>query len=772
MCPSCGARLGSDRWHCDACGWRKSSGRALLFVLLPAAGLLTNAIKAFVADLETLSAELAGETVVTHQGIGVQFRPGHEAVTNALDLGQRLSVDTGADEVKMIVLSDFEGSPIRSLWSARLFDVAGHLASHLSVGDIAGTPEIADLSGSTGSALGSFKLAGLTTDVPLVRFEKPTTITSDFFQARVARSQGLLERVEHEFGPFREVEAEEDPFAESWRVEELEPLAGHAAMEPATEGQSARAPNEASSERQQQPVRAGADGGQGYGGDVSGGGGGGSSDTGGTAQPSPPIVTRVLRGEFPKQVHVGETLTLIATISEQSAHPGQSAPLSAVAVGSAVSLVCSAPGFDLRSDMQVTVIVPHSGDSVPAPFTLVATDLGLKTITVRAFVGSSYLGVLPIRVTVDSLGPTERPTQHSAKISRRGWQPGEVTLEIEYDADAKLYAYRWRDGTFAPDVSFRSEGQLQRTPSDIIDGIVKGLNELARGKKGYSQRSAEDWLVNQGVGLWRSFFPQSLQVQFRENWGNISRLSIISKNDMIPWELLYASDEEGELGYLAARFPISRLPAHGVPSDLSLPTADFVRPLQRSPAKAEKEVNEITDILSGRGVDTHTALSDLDSLRGLLDAKSFSLLHFASHNSFARTEPFARIRLGESAFEPSFLNKYEPRSEFASLAPLVFINACGSDARTPVYTRLGGWADSFLNAGAGAFIGSLWEVRDTSSRTFATEFYSALAADKTIGESISAARAKLRSNDPSDPTWLAYTLWGDPAATVRLGGGA
>ena len=44
--------------------------------------------------------------------------------------------------------------------------------------------------------------------------------------------------------------------------------------------------------------------------------------------------------------------------------------------------------------------------------------------------------------------------------------------------------------------------------------------------------------------------------------------------------------------------------------------------------------------------------------------------------------------------------------------------------------------------------------------------------NKTISEAIAVARQKLRSDDPSDPTWLAYTLWGDPAAKVQFGGEA
>ena len=481
------------------------------------------------------------------------------------------------------------------------------------------------------------------------------------------------------------------------------------------------------------------------------------------------MMTRVLRGEFPARVRIRVPLTLIVTISEQGDTTGLWSQLRAVAAGSEVTLVCSAAGFDLRSDMQVKIAVPAAGDSDPVRFELAATQPGPRTITVRAFAGSSYLGSLPIHVTVDTSGQTEPPAEHYANLSRREYQEGEVTLEIEYDEDKRVYTYRWRDGTFVPDVCFRNAEQLKRSPIDVVDGIVQGLNNLARGVKGYSPASAEEWLKNQGIGLWQSLFPDKLQAQFRENWDKITRLSIISKNDMIPWELVYASDKEGELGYLAEHFPIARLPQHGVPPGLHFASADFVRPPQDSPASAATEVQTISDILSGRGVDVHAATTGLDSLRELLAAGRFSLLHFASHNSFSRTPPFDKITLGNGAFDPSFLNQYKPRSSFQPAAPLVFINACGSDRQTPIYTRLGGWADAFLDAGAGAFIGSLWEVRDSSSLTFATEFYTALAQNKTIGESIASGRQKLRSSDPSDPTWLSYTLWGDPAANVRLG---
>jgi CHAT domain-containing protein len=99
------------------------------------------------------------------------------------------------------------------------------------------------------------------------------------------------------------------------------------------------------------------------------------------------------------------------------------------------------------------------------------------------------------------------------------------------------------------------------------------------------------------------------------------------------------------------------------------------------------------------------------------------------------------------------------------------LNACRTDGQAPLYTTVEGWAASFLRAGAGAFIGSLWEVADTSASTYAQEFYRAAIGGATLGESARRARDAIRDN-PGDPTWLAYTFYGDPAATFSTASSA
>ena len=91
----------------------------------------------------------------------------------------------------------------------------------------------------------------------------------------------------------------------------------------------------------------------------------------------------------------------------------------------------------------------------------------------------------------------------------------------------------------------------------------------------------------------------------------------------------------------------------------------------------------------------------------------------------------------------------------------MFLNACRTDGQVPLYTTVEGWAASFLRACTGAFIGSPWEVADTSASTYVQQFYQATLAGRTLGES-----ARQTRDNPVDATWLAYTLYVDPTAGV------
>jgi hypothetical protein len=245
--------------------------------------------------------------------------------------------------------------------------------------------------------------------------------------------------------------------------------------------------------------------------------------------------------------------------------------------------------------------------------------------------------------------------------------------------------------------------------------------------------------------------------------GSLARALVTLGRSITDLELGDGDADDGVTAPLIV--PDSRRYGPRPPGQLQLATADLVLSGDGL-AAAPAEITALDSLLRGRGlVPRH--IGDVPGLLQAFQHGDFGLLHFSCHNAFARGAPNAsRILLGNQPFEPVFLKQHAGR--FA--APLVFLNACRTDGLAPLYTTVEGWAAPFLRAGAGAFIGSLWEVVDTSASTYAQQFYQAALAGHTLGEASRQARDAIRDN-PADPTWLAYALYADPAATVSTAPG-
>lgn len=94
--------------------------------------------------------------------------------------------------------------------------------------------------------------------------------------------------------------------------------------------------------------------------------------------------------------------------------------------------------------------------------------------------------------------------------------------------------------------------------------------------------------------------------------------------------------------------------------------------------------------------------------------------------------------------------------------PLVLLNACEAGRLGESLTAWGGWPSRLIRAGAGAVVGASSPVRDVASSKFATAFYDALLAGKTL--SLAASEARGAAAAIGDATWLAFKVFGDPHA--------
>ena len=165
----------------------------------------------------------------------------------------------------------------------------------------------------------------------------------------------------------------------------------------------------------------------------------------------------------------------------------------------------------------------------------------------------------------------------------------------------------------------------------------------------------------------------------------------------------------------------------------------------------------------------------IDLLRGL--PAPADVMHLALHGQYDAAgdqEGIVLLSTSTTTGAPvaQFLTPAEVENGSLDHAPLVFLNACHSGQIDFALAGLGGWAEKMVSdIGVSAFIGTLWEVNDQLAAEFAVQFYDLLSAGKPLGEAFQAARQLVRSHDPANPTWLAYTLYADPNGKVVLGNG-
>lgn len=218
-------------------------------------------------------------------------------------------------------------------------------------------------------------------------------------------------------------------------------------------------------------------------------------------------------------------------------------------------------------------------------------------------------------------------------------------------------------------------------------------------------------------------------------------------------------DDDHDEGFLIEGFPVlRRVRGQGRRAALRLNRPKFVVSSMR-PSTAGDEFAAIQQIVGPGEV-----IERFEDLMAAIDAGDLGMAHFACHNAFDPATG-SSIDMAGGLFAPDLLNSAAAKRSLARSSPLVFLNACRSLGTAPEYTQMIGWAQKFLAAGAGVFVGTLWAVRSETATSFATAFYSALAEGEPLGQAVLAARRAASARD-SDPTWLAYSAYGDPAAIL------
>ncbi len=362
--------------------------------------------------------------------------------------------------------------------------------------------------------------------------------------------------------------------------------------------------------------------------------------------------------------------------------------------------------------------------------------------------------------------PSSQDVQHNAHGS-----PGPDLLvdveEVRQDGQVRL-SYRLKTTAAQPGLTFESE-PFRYDP-------IAYLTELFRDVEGMPQRDADDRLAaqkrlaNVGAKLFRDLLPPGLRRKLWSLQGEVRTVQIISDEAWIPWELLKLQDPDNDSSsgrffgevfvitrWLRARPEVVELPlrrmALVVPKDCDLPGAIAERDLITALQGPEREVTQLSARFS--------AITDAFSSGG------YDCWHFTGHG-LARGDNPDRwgivLEKGDKLTPPDLCDEAR---KLGRARPLIFLNACHSARGAYSLTGIGGLVRAFLDAGAGAVIGSHWAVSDDRATAFAEAFYQDFLAGVPIGEAVRQARLRIKKRFPGDPTWLAYTVFAHPLASCK-----
>jgi hypothetical protein len=476
-----------------------------------------------------------------------------------------------------------------------------------------------------------------------------------------------------------------------------------------------------------------------------------------------PSVLRFLSGIMPERAPVGARISLLVQIT-LTAVKGASAGLKEFPVpsaGATVTITVSAPGLIPLGDLDQDLSVPLATDSDPVRFGFTVGLAGLHSIDIRAFAGGTCLGELTLQISVESGAALEEGRPRTAVMTGLAAEPGEVTLQVSRNAGG--YSFQLLSEALYPVVLI---DRLAGDPAHVVEKIAAELRLMSQGKSPYvSAAHARNRLRSLGTELWADVVPEAIRSQFWAQRDRIELFTIASDMDTVPWELIYPVDLGNEDGFLVEQFPVvRRVYGQGRARSLRLNAgAAYIVP-PRSPANALDEVTAVRSALPANVMDRGVQASLADVFE-LLEAIP-SVLHFAGHTSFI-DEAGPVISLDGGPLRPDDLAYARQKRAFAGVSPLVFLNGCRTAGEVAGLTKMNGWAEKFMGAGAGAFIGSLWAVRSSSAKLFAEEFYRALVHDgHPLGVASLRARRAIAA-DEGDPTWLAYTVYGNPSASVQ-----
>ena len=507
---------------------------------------------------------------------------------------------------------------------------------------------------------------------------------------------------------------------------------------------------------------------------------------------SPLVVERYTDVNFPDQVRLEQppvplTVNLTRQPVEWSLVTGRVVMELASGGPEDVLVILRAEDFEeaYGRTMQPITVYPER-DSDPVVFFLRPLSLGNKRIVLDFYhrnrnVGSASFVTQVVEADVSVAARPVSTEPVAVRTSSPGALPPDLELRVTLSDDQRTLHFMLHSVHSEVGVHFTPAGSVRLAcpPREHLGHLFDELNILARKRleerSVLQQEQIRARLESIGQNLYRDLFSPELKQAYRRFRDGLRGKSILITSDepWIPWEMVKPYDDSDlediiDDEFLCERFQLSRwLAGNGLPDAVEVSSATLVVP--ESGLEHVKREEEYFQGLGQTGIAVRAPfLRRVSEVSDLLEQGEVSLWHFACHGNFNSERPGeSAVELSDGELRPSDI--VGPKATGVKLArPLVFLNACHTSQLGFALTGLDGWAERFVNAGASAFVGSAWEVHDELAAEFAVKFYDELWDGAPLGEAFHRARLHVKGLDETNPTWLAYTLYGDPMGKARI----
>ena len=343
----------------------------------------------------------------------------------------------------------------------------------------------------------------------------------------------------------------------------------------------------------------------------------------------------------------------------------------------------------------------------------------------------------PVLLCAFNISPTSRG-------SRRQFEFCLINLFDEFQQPSIPY--------FTKDVDYR---KIQ----DICSSLNNDIESMDRARLAECGRLIRNHLIPRGV----TDYFRSLEEEYS------LQILLVTNDISVPWEILHDDTDFWSLKYSVGRiYGISghdhlRFRSLGRPRKTAQPPLLLVSDPEENLEYARKEGMALSKKLAKQfRVKALSGRTDATDLALAIGSDGYDIIHFAGHADMERGGALRAFR--------SRLESHDIAGYSLCRRPVVFANACSTGAKRYYGANSKNLAEAFIEAGASAFIGTLWQTTDKLSAEFAAEFYKHLRNGVPIGDSLRLAKVALaKKAGPLDIDWAAFSLFGDPEGRLFLG---